>query len=169
MHHTLQRHNNENSKQIFTEKEFRGLSPNFHIHAPVSDLYSMFSPTIGLPLFCCRKSCGPIMEIETEAAQFLFWEYINWIFVAVQARYGTNLCIYAFIYSSCQSVGSLRRNKLRKIRAPISQHYSIKGTVSRDFLLLVFFINQFPPNPRVSHQDRFEFFRNFAEIFAAQG
>jgi hypothetical protein len=26
-----------------------------------------------------------------------------------------------------------------------------KGTVSRDFLLLVFFINQFPPSPRVSH------------------
>ncbi len=39
MHQTLQRHNNENSKQIFTKKEFRGLSPNFHIYAPVSDLY----------------------------------------------------------------------------------------------------------------------------------
>ncbi len=34
----------------------------------------------------------------------------------------------------------------------------LKGTVSRDFLLLVFFINQFPPGPRVSHSDRFEFF-----------
>ncbi len=44
-----------------------------------------------------------------------------------------------------------------------------KGTVSRDFLLLVFFMNQFPPSPRVSHQDRFEFFRKFAEIFASQG
>ncbi len=30
--------------------------------------------------------------------------------------------------------------------------------MSRDFLLLVFFINQFPPSPRVSHLDRFEFF-----------
>ncbi len=28
---------------------------------------------------------------------------------------------------------------------------SIKGTVSPDFLLLVFFMNQFPPSPRVSH------------------
>jgi hypothetical protein len=26
-----------------------------------------------------------------------------------------------------------------------------KGTVSRDFLLLVFFMNQFPPSLRVSH------------------
>jgi hypothetical protein len=27
----------------------------------------------------------------------------------------------------------------------------LKGIVSRDILLLVFFINQFPPSPRVSH------------------
>ncbi len=42
---TLQRQNTEISKQIFTEKEYRGLSPNFHIHASVSDLYI---PMIGL-------------------------------------------------------------------------------------------------------------------------
>jgi hypothetical protein len=45
----------------------------------------------------------------------------------------------------------------------------LKGTVSWDFLLLVFFMNQFPPSPRVFHLDRFEFFRKFAEIFASQG
>ena len=45
----------------------------------------------------------------------------------------------------------------------------LKGTVSRDFLLLVFFMNQFPPSPWVYHQGRFELFRKFAEIFAAQG
>jgi hypothetical protein len=50
------------------------------------------------------------------------------------------------------------------------QHvYSIKGTVSRDFLLLVFFMNQFPPSSRVFHLDCFEFFRKLAEIFASQG
>ncbi len=32
-----------------------------------------------------------------------------------------------------------------------AQKFSIKGTVSRDFLLLVFFMHQFPPSPRVSH------------------
>jgi hypothetical protein len=47
-------------------------------------------------------------------------------------------------------------------------HY-IKGTVSRDFLLLVFFMNQFPPSPRILHLDRFEFFRKIAEIFESQG
>jgi hypothetical protein len=43
----LQRYNTENSKQIFPEKELRGLFLNFHIHEPVSDLYI---PTIGLPI-----------------------------------------------------------------------------------------------------------------------
>jgi hypothetical protein len=37
-------------------------------------------------------------------------------------------------------------------------YYLLKGTVSRDFLLLVFFMNQFPPSPRVLHLDRIEFF-----------
>jgi hypothetical protein len=45
--YTLQRQNTEISKQIFPEKEYRGLSPNFHIHASVSDLYIT---TIGLPI-----------------------------------------------------------------------------------------------------------------------
>jgi hypothetical protein len=46
-HPALQRHSTENSKQIFPEKQLRGLSPNFHIHVSVSDLYI---PTIGLPI-----------------------------------------------------------------------------------------------------------------------
>jgi hypothetical protein len=33
----LQRHSNENSKQIFPEKELCGLSPNCHRHVSVSD------------------------------------------------------------------------------------------------------------------------------------
>jgi hypothetical protein len=45
----------------------------------------------------------------------------------------------------------------------------LQGTVSRDFLLLVLFLNQFPPSPRVFHLDRFKFFRKFVEIFGAQG
>jgi hypothetical protein len=40
----LQRQKAENFKQIFPEKEYRGLSPNFHIHVSVSELYF---PSIG--------------------------------------------------------------------------------------------------------------------------
>jgi hypothetical protein len=55
----LQRKNAENLKQIFPEKEYRGLSPNFHIHVSVSELYI---PTMGLP-FLLEEICGPILGL----------------------------------------------------------------------------------------------------------
>jgi hypothetical protein len=53
----LQRQNDENVKQIFPEKEYWGLSPNFHIHVSVSELYI---PTMGLPILL-EEICGPIL------------------------------------------------------------------------------------------------------------
>jgi hypothetical protein len=55
----LERKNAENLKQIFPEKEYRGLSPNFHIHVSVSELYI---PTMKLP-FLLEEICGPILGI----------------------------------------------------------------------------------------------------------
>jgi hypothetical protein len=53
-------------EQKFLEKELRGLSPKFHIHASMSNLYI---PMIGLPtLFCCRKICGSILGIYKSLA-----------------------------------------------------------------------------------------------------
>jgi hypothetical protein len=92
---TLQRHNTENLKQIFPEKEYRGHSPNFQIHVSVSELYI---PTMGLP-FLLEEICGPILgiyesltdtmnvEIGAEAAQFPEKEYMNGIAVAVQVSH----------------------------------------------------------------------------------
>ncbi len=59
---TLQRQNADNLKQIFPEKEYRGLSPNFHIHVSLSELYK-FSRWVCL--FCWRK------YVDRS------WEYIN--------------------------------------------------------------------------------------------
>jgi hypothetical protein len=55
----LQRKNAENWKQIFPEKEYRGLSPNFHIQVSVSGLYI---PTMELPVLL-EEICGPILGI----------------------------------------------------------------------------------------------------------
>jgi hypothetical protein len=84
----LQRQNAENLKQIFPEKEYRSLSPNFHIHVSVSELYIF---TMGLP-FLLEELCGPILgicksltdtyvEIGAEAAQFPEKDYLNGIAV----------------------------------------------------------------------------------------
>jgi hypothetical protein len=61
---TLQRQNAKNLKQIFPEEEYRGLSPNFHIHVSVSELYCtvLYIPTMGLP-FLLEEICGPILGI----------------------------------------------------------------------------------------------------------
>ncbi len=55
----LQRQNAENLKQIFPDKEYRGLSPNFHIHVSVSESYI---PTMSLP-FLLEEICGRILGI----------------------------------------------------------------------------------------------------------
>ncbi len=59
----LQRQNTEISKQIFPEKEYQGLSPNFHIHASVSDLRVYISTIVCL--FCWSK------YVDRS------WDYIN--------------------------------------------------------------------------------------------
>ncbi len=64
--YTLQRQNAENLKQIFPEKEYRGLSPSFHIHVSVSELYF---PTMGLPVLL-----EEIMNVEIGAEAALFPE-----------------------------------------------------------------------------------------------
>jgi hypothetical protein len=59
----LQRKNAENWKQIFPEKEYRGLSPNFHIHVSVSELYI---PTMELP-FLLEEICGLWTDPENKS------------------------------------------------------------------------------------------------------
>jgi hypothetical protein len=81
---TLQRNYAENSKQVFSEKELLGLSPHFHVHVSLSNLYI---PTIHLPagkyVDQSWKYINRTQTLGTEAAQFLFWEDKNGIFVAV--------------------------------------------------------------------------------------
>jgi hypothetical protein len=57
LRHSRQRHNTENSKQIFPGKELRGYSPNSYIHVSVSDLY--IHSLISLPIMLQENRCRP--------------------------------------------------------------------------------------------------------------
>ncbi len=81
-------HCNENPIYIFLFWEKRGLSPNFHIHVSVSDLYSpkiglhISSSRIGRPIVGIYKSLTDawMWKIGTVTPIFLFWEYLFWNF-----------------------------------------------------------------------------------------
>ncbi len=52
------------------EKEYRGLSPNFHIHASMSDLYI---PTISLPILL-EQICRPILGLYKSLTDTWIWK-----------------------------------------------------------------------------------------------
>jgi hypothetical protein len=96
---------------MYPEKELRCLSPNFHIHVSVSDLYNT---TFG-HLFSCSRRGRPNRGIQyinrsqkhecrnwTVAAQFLCWEYLFRIFGIVflqYAVYTSFLTLHIKLYS----------------------------------------------------------------------
>ncbi len=85
LYHYSEVHCNENPIYVFLFWELRGLSPNFHIHVSVSDLYFLkivphiSCSRIGRSMVGIYKSFTDT-RIGNEAVKFLFWEYLLRIF-----------------------------------------------------------------------------------------
>ncbi len=68
--YTAKTKNTEISKQIFPEKEYRGLGPNVHINASVSDLYIS---TISLSILL-EEICRPILGLYKTLTDTWMWK-----------------------------------------------------------------------------------------------
>ncbi len=83
-------------------------------------------------------------------------------------RFQSNLERFKLQLPVCDSWAVYAGRETRNL-CELCEYERSEGTVSRDFLLLVYVMNQFPPSPWLYHEARLEFFRKFADIFAAQG
>ncbi len=85
----LQRHNIENLKQIFPEKQLCGLSPNFHHHVSVSDLYIYSHDWSAYPAPAAGKYVGQSWEYNTNRSQT--HECGNWDYNSGNTKMGFSL------------------------------------------------------------------------------
>jgi hypothetical protein len=69
---TVSTHSKENPIYLFLFWELRGLSPNFHIHVSVSDLYI---PRIGSHI-SLQQNGQQVLEIYKSLTAFAFWKGI---------------------------------------------------------------------------------------------
>jgi hypothetical protein len=98
-------------------------------------------------IFSCSRIGRPLTDTWIWnwdwAAQFLFWEYLFRILV---------LCLYSvLVYLFHEKADFVPELPIFIIGRKRHSQKVLKGTVSRDFLLLVFFMEQFPPSPWVYH------------------
>ena len=100
----LQRQNTEISKQIFPEKEYWGLSPYFHIHASVSDLYI---PTIGLPILL-QEICRPILGLYKSLTDTWMWK----LGLKPQYSFSGNICFKFSAFCLCSAAEGLPEHGL---------------------------------------------------------
>ena len=124
------------------------------------------SMSLLLLLFLTPQSCASIvniLRIEKCSNLLLYQTCFKWLFFIISlvvlnvSKVDRKTCFFIqFRVSSC------RRQK-NQFPCPFGK---LKGSLTRDFRLQVFFMNQCPPGPQVFNWGRFEFFRKFAEIFA---
>jgi hypothetical protein len=95
----LRSHCNESPIYVFSEMELHGLSPNFHIHVSVSDLYISRS----VHIFSCSRIGRPIMGIYKSLTDTRLWK------LGLRPRYSFsgNICFEFSVLCLCSAVSKL--------------------------------------------------------------
>ncbi len=88
-------HCNENPTYVFLFWEWRGLSPNFHIHVSVRDLYS---PRIGLHISSSRIG-RPIVEIYKSVKDAWMWK----LGLRPWYSFSGNICFEISVFCLCSA------------------------------------------------------------------
>ena len=119
-------HCNENPIYVFLFWELRGLSPNFHIHVSVSDLYI---PRIG-PHISCSRIGGSIVWIYKSLTDTWIWKLRLW----PRNSFSGNICFKFLVLVLC-SAGAPHHAGRRR-RGGSASHGPFTTTISMVWLLL---------------------------------
>ncbi len=103
-------HCNGNSVYIFLSWELRGLSPNFHIHVSVSDLYI---PRIG-PHISTSRNGRPIMGIYNSPTDTWMWK----LGLRPRYSYSGNICFKFSAFCLCSVYTPRCNNVWHKCATP---------------------------------------------------
>jgi hypothetical protein len=91
-HTAKTKYRNFETYTVFPEKEYGGLSPNFHIHASVSDLYI---PMISFPILL-EEICRPILGLYKSLTDTWIWK------LGLRPRYSQKMNTYVGFSLQCR-------------------------------------------------------------------
>jgi hypothetical protein len=93
-------HCNENSNYVSPENELRGLSPNFHIHVSVGDLYTVFPGLVHT--FSCSRIGRPIMGEYKSLTETWRWQ----LGLRPHNSFSGNICFEFSVLCLCSAAPS---------------------------------------------------------------
>ncbi len=121
-------HCNENSNYVFPENELRGLSPNFHIHVSVGDLYTVFPGLVHT--FSGSRIDRPIVGVYKSLTETWRWQFYFMLQKIIKKS-------HLWYLTSCHKcVGLVLLNKKEEEELGLRPHNSFSVNICFEFSVL---------------------------------